>query len=57
MLITLIGLVIADAFRTAYDLSGVPLIAVVCFVLLGVFIAGDLAEDWLIAYFNRGEKA
>jgi hypothetical protein len=56
MLITLIGLVIIDAFHTAYGLQGIGLATTLAVVLFIVFVISDLAEDLLLAHFNRGQE-
>lgn len=56
VLITLVGLIIFDALRVAYDLTNFGLLSVLAGVLLVVFVACDLAEDGLIDYFNQDEK-
>jgi len=56
VLITLIGLIILDAMRVAYGLSGVPLLLVLTIVMLVVFVVADVAEDALVAHFNKDDS-
>jgi hypothetical protein len=55
MLITVIGLIVVDAFRSAYGLEGFPLLTVLAIVLFVVFCVGDWAEEALVAYFNKDD--
>lgn len=51
-LIMVLGLVVVEAFRRGFALEGIPLIMVAGVVLIVVLVAGEVAEDSLIAYFN-----
>jgi hypothetical protein len=56
-LITLLGLILVDAFRRAYSLEGLALIVVLSLVLFVVFVVTDITEEALLAYFNKDEAA
>lgn len=57
VLITILGLVITEAFRVAYNLEGVTLLGVLGLVMFVCFVMSDFAEDQLIEYFNKEEEA
>jgi hypothetical protein len=54
-LITLLGLLLGYTFQLAYGLTGIPMLLVASLILFAVFVAGDIAEAQLIAYFNPDE--
>lgn len=51
------GLLIADAFRRAYDLQDMGLIVVAALILFIIFCVSDFIEDAMISYFNRDETS
>lgn len=55
VIITLLGLLLIETFRRAWDLEGLPLAAIFGIVLILVFTLGDIAEEWLTNYFNKDE--
>ena len=56
VIITLLGLLLIETFRRAWELEGFPLVAILGIVLVLVFTAGDVAEEWITDYFNREDK-
>ena len=53
VIITLLGLLLIETFRRAWNLEGFPLIAIVGIVLVVVFTLGDMSEEWLTDFFNK----
>lgn len=55
-LITVLGLLLVETFRRAYDLEAVGLLLVLGLVLFVVFCVCDVSEEALIRYFNRDDE-
>ena len=56
VLIAVVGLVVFDALRVAYEIEGIAYIGVAGFVLFVVLFAAELAENALVSYFNPEEE-
>lgn len=55
-MIFLLGFIIGNALHVAYAIEGVPLVLLGTFILFLAFTLGDVAETWLVNYFNPEDK-
>jgi hypothetical protein len=56
VLIALAALLLVETIRRAWLVEGFPLLLVFSAGMFIAFCAGDIAEEWLVARFNRDSE-